>query len=153
MEQARATRAHRILVAAEIGQCMRDESLQMLQGLIAIQRPWQGLRVRCAKTAHAGGFDRVPYRAVIVSRAPILWRRRVARPRRTIVVIEVPAPAFRFAGGIEQDPMLAPHTPIKHFHAPWAAGRKTGGDLIARGQKMFAVDHARGKGLRGAPML
>lgn len=90
---------------------------------------------------------------MVVGHAPVRRCRRLARPRRAIVMVEVPTPAFRCARVVQQDAMPSPHVAIENFHAPGRTRIEAPGHVLALGQEMFAAHHAAGKRLGCAPPL
>ena len=71
MEQAPGTNRQCVLEIAEMWQCLGDEIIELLQSFVPVQRPAKAFGIRLAKAGHAGLFDALPERRMIMLTAPV----------------------------------------------------------------------------------
>nr|GEU28581.1 hypothetical protein [Tanacetum cinerariifolium] len=149
VEQAPRLETHRILELAEVGQGVLDETLELRQRFVAVERPAETGGVRRAEAFRARRFDGRPQRAVVVPAAQVGRLPRDAFPRCAVVMVEVPLTAGRLAVVGHQDAVAHAHVAVKMLHQPAVAAREQLRRLVARRIKMFGVGQRGGDGQCG----
>ena len=89
-----------------------DEGVQLREGLGAVERPAQRVRLRLAEAADAGVDNGLPQPAVVMLGTRIVWFGWVAGPALAVVGVEIPASAGGLAVFVHQNAVLAPQVTI-----------------------------------------